>query len=167
MAVPVHCSTAAIAVSPATIKRRVTWAEDGYRQESGEPPQPDKRASIAVNVQAAHDADNLYLRFAWDDTDHVPVPFVDGGKMDPENPMKLAVMLATDDVEFADRSGCWQTCHHDVRTMPDTPAADAATGNPAAQRLNLAMGITKYLKESRTDIEVQGRRGKVRAVGIS
>ena len=125
-------------------------------------PQPDKRASIAVNVQAAHDDDNLYLRFAWDDTDHVPVPFVDGGKMDPENPMKLAVMLATDDVEFADRSGCWQTCHHDARTMPDTPAADAATGNPAAQRLNLAMGITKYLKESRTDIEVQGRRGKVR-----
>ncbi|MCP5428393.1 MAG: NapC/NirT family cytochrome c [Chromatiaceae bacterium] len=132
----------------------------GLKAESH--PQPDKRASIAVNVQAAHDGDNLYLRFAWDDTDHVPVPFVDGGKMDPENPMKLAVMLATDDVEYADRSGCWQTCHHDVRTMPDTPAADAASGSEAAKRLDLARGITKYLKESRTAIEVQGRRGKVR-----
>lgn len=131
-------------------------------QKAESQPLPDKRASIAVNVQAAHDSDNLYLRFAWEETDHVPVPFVDGGKMDPDNPMKLAIMLATDDVEFADRSGCWQTCHHDARTMPDTPAADAAAGSEVAQRLDLTRGVTKYLKESRTNIEVQGRRGKKR-----
>jgi nitrate/TMAO reductase-like tetraheme cytochrome c subunit len=125
-------------------------------------PIPGKRGSIPVNVQAAHDGDNLYLRFEWEDTDHVPVPFVDGGKMDPENQMKLAVMLSTDDVEYADRSGCWQTCHHDARSMPDAPAADAMSGSDAASQLDLAQGVTKYLKESRTGIEEKGRRGKAR-----
>jgi cytochrome c-type protein NapC len=58
--------------------------------EKAEPtPIPGKRGSIPVTVQAAHDTENLYLRFEWADTDHVPVPFVEGGKMDPENPMKL------------------------------------------------------------------------------
>jgi cytochrome c-type protein NapC len=125
-------------------------------------PMPDKRAAIPVSVQAANDETNLYLRFEWEATDHVPVPFVDGGKMDPENPMKLAVMISTDDVEYADRSGCWQTCHHDNRTMPDTPEAGDAAASEAAKRLELSAGITKYLKESRSKVEVKGRRGKKR-----
>jgi nitrate/TMAO reductase-like tetraheme cytochrome c subunit len=125
-------------------------------------PMPDKRAAIPVSVQAAHDGNDLYMRFEWDAVDHVPVPFVDGGKMDPDNAMKLAVMFSTDDVEYADRSGCWQTCHHDARSMPDTPEADAAAGSESAKRLDLAAGITKYLKESRTKIEEKGRRGKKR-----
>ena len=141
-------------------------ADMGEKMVSGqkaEPtPIPGKRGSIPVSVQAAHDDSNLYLRFEWEDTDHVPVPFVDGGKMDPENPMKLAVMLSSDEVEYADRSGCWQTCHHDARSMPHTPEADAAAGSDAAKRLDLANGITKYLKESRSKIEVKGRRGKKR-----
>ncbi|HIP53210.1 MAG TPA: cytochrome C552, partial [Chromatiales bacterium] len=84
--------------------------------EKAEPtPIPGKRASIAVNVEATHDNENLYLRFTWPDTEHVPVSFVEGGKMDPDNPMKLAFMLATDEVEYADRAGCWGTCHHDAR----------------------------------------------------
>ena len=131
--------------------------------EKAEPtPIPGKRGSIPVKVQAAHDAENLYLRFEWEDTDHVAVPFVDGGKMDPENPMKLAVMFATDDVEFADRAGCWGTCHHDARSMPDEPEADAMSASPVAAELDLSQGVTKYLKESRSKIEVKGRRGKKR-----
>ncbi|HHH39907.1 MAG TPA: cytochrome C552 [Sedimenticola sp.] len=125
-------------------------------------PIPGKRGSIPVSVQAAYDADNLYLRFEWEGTDHVPVPFVDGGKMDPENPMKLAVMLATDQVEYADRAGCWGTCHHDLRTMPDTPDQAAIAASGLSDRLNLTDGVTKYIKESRTKIEVKGRRGKKR-----
>jgi cytochrome c-type protein NapC len=113
-------------------------------------------------VESTHDGENLYLRFTWPEGDHVPVPFVDGGKMDPDNPMKLAVMFSTDDVEFADRSGCWQTCHHDARTMPDTPESATAAASEEAQRLDLSKGVTKYLKESRTKVEVKGRRGKKR-----
>jgi cytochrome c-type protein NapC len=128
---------------------------------------PDKRGSILVNIQAAHDADNLYMRFQWEDGEHAPVPFVDGGKMDPENPIKLAVMLATDSednpqVEYAERAGCWQSCHHDANYMPHQPDEAILASSPLASRLDLSLGFTKYLKESRSEIEVEGKNGKQR-----
>lgn len=128
---------------------------------------PDKRGSIPVNVQAAHDAENLYMRFQWKDGKHAPIPFAEGGKMDPENPIKLAIMLTTDNeddpkVEFAERSGCWQSCHHDVNYMPDKPDDSVLTSSPLAKRLDLSNGFTKYLKESRTEIEIEGKDGKKR-----
>ncbi len=106
---------------------------------------PGKRGSIPVSVQAMHDEDNLYLRFQWADTAHAPVPFVEGGKMDPDNSMKLALMLATDEVEYADRAGCWGTCHADLNSMPFAPEGQ---------------DVTKYLTESRTKIELRGRNKK-------
>jgi cytochrome c-type protein NapC len=135
---------------------------------SGEKLEPDpitgKRGSIAVNIQAAHDSDYLYMRFQWPDAEHVPVAFAEGGKMDPENQVKLAVMLATDDekVEYADRSGCWQTCHIDASSMPLEPDANTLDGSPLASSLNFSSGVTKYLKESRTSIEIEGKDGKTR-----
>lgn len=106
---------------------------------------PGKRGSIAVAVKAAHDTKNLYLQFSWKDTSHQPVPFVYGGKMDSKNAMKLAFMLATDEVEYADRAGCWGTCHADLNDMPFAPDGQLAT---------------KYIKESRTKIEIKGRNKK-------
>jgi len=125
-------------------------------------PIPGKRGSIVLNVRAAHDSDNLYMRFQWEDSEHAPVPFADGGKMDPDNQTKLAVMLTGDDekVEFAERSGCWQSCHHDVRTMPDSPDAGALGSSPLAQTLDISDGVTKYLQESRTEIGDQGQGGQ-------
>jgi nitrate/TMAO reductase-like tetraheme cytochrome c subunit len=130
-------------------------------------PIPGKRGSILVNVQAAHDADNLYMRFQWEEGKHAPVPFADGGKMDPDNPIKLAIMLATDSeedpkVEYAERSGCWQTCHHDANYMPHQPDEAILASSPLAGRLDLSNGFTKYLKESRTSIEIEGKNGKKR-----
>jgi len=136
--------------------------------EKAEPtPIPGKRGSIVVNIQAAHDADNFYMRFQWEDTEHVAVPFVDGGKMDPDNPIKLAIMLAADSeddpkVEYAERSGCWQTCHHDANYMPHQPDKALLTSSPLAARLDLSNGFTKYLKESRSAIEIEGKDGKKR-----
>ncbi|MCP4430364.1 MAG: cytochrome C552, partial [Gammaproteobacteria bacterium] len=130
-------------------------------------PIEGKRGSIAVAIQAAHDADNLYMRFQWPDVEeHAPVPFVDGGKMDPENPIKLALMLATDSeddpkVEYAERAGCWQTCHHDANYMPHQPD-EAELSGALSSRLDLTQGFTKYLAESRTAIEVDGKDGKKR-----
>ena len=129
-------------------------------------PIPGKRGSILVSVKAAHDDDNLYMQFQWEDTEHAPAPFVDGGKMDTENPIKLAVMLTTDieddpKVEFAERAGCWQSCHHDADSMPHQPDDSALTG-PLADRLDLSGGFTKYLKESRTELEIDGKDGKKR-----
>ncbi len=118
----------------------------GEKLEPHETLIPGKRGSIPVVVQASHDADNLYMRFEWENSEHTPAPFVDGGMMDPENQMKLAIMFATDDVKYAGQAGCWGTCHHDLTTMPHNPGQK----------------VSKYIKESRTKIEVKGRRGKKR-----
>ena len=130
-------------------------------------PIPGKRGSIMMKVQAAHDANNLYMRFQWDDTKHAPAPFVSGGKMDPKNPIKFAVMLTTDSeenpqVEYAERAGCWQTCHHDANNMPHQPDEALLKSSPLAKQLDLSGGFTKYLKESRTAIEIEGKGGKKR-----
>ena len=143
-------------------------ADIGELIMSGEKLEPDpitgKRGSIAVNIQAAHDSDYLYMRFQWPDAEHVPAAFAEGGKMDPENPVKLALMLATDDekAEYADRSGCWQTCHIDASSMPLEPDAGTLGGSPLASSLDFSSGVTKYLKESRTAIEIEGKDGKTR-----
>lgn len=141
-------------------------ADIGKKIVTGEIPDlepdviPGKRGSIPVDVQAMHDDEFLYMRFQWTDGEHAPAPFVEGGKMDPENPIKLAIMLASDDVEYADRAGCWATCHHDLRTMPDAP--DESALSKAALLIDTTAGITKYIAESRTEIEVRGRGGKPR-----
>jgi len=119
---------------------------------------PDKRGSIPVSVRATHDGENLYMRFQFPETAHTPVPFVDGGKMDADNQIKLAIMLATDDVTYADRAGCWGTCHIDAKGMPLEPTADDLSASGLA--LNLEQGITKFITESRTKIELKGRGGK-------
>jgi cytochrome c-type protein NapC len=126
-------------------------------------PIPGKRAFIETKVQAAHDNENLYLRVQWKDDGHHPIPFADGGKMDPDNQVKLAVMFAGEGIEFVEQAGCWVTCHNDSRFMPHEPKADALAGADGIKDLvSLEGGITKYLAESRTEVEVAGRRGKPR-----
>ncbi len=119
-------------------------------------PIAGKRGSIPVSVQAAHDSEYLFLRFQWKHAEHVPVPFVEGGKMDPENQIKLAFMLATDEVKYTSQAGCWATCHHDLKTMPNHPEDPGAAGLD----LDFSKGVTKYISASRTKIEEKGRRGK-------
>jgi len=77
-------------------------------------PIAGKAAFIATTVQAAHDGENLYLRFTWKQ------PAASGSPaMDEQNPVKIAYMLeAGDKVELAGQSGCWASCHGDARTMP-------------------------------------------------
>ena len=139
----------------------------GAKIVTGEKVEPTpiagKRGHVDVSVQVAHDDENVYFRFSWQNAPHTPVPFVDGGKMDPEHQIKLAVMIAGTEIEHAELAGCWVTCHADSRYMPDHPSADdIAAAADAAGRLDLAEGMTKYLVESRTKVEVRGRRGKKR-----
>ncbi len=147
----------------------------GAKIVSGEKLEPTpiagKRGHIDVKMQATHDDKNLYLRFRWKNGKHTPVPFVDGGKMDPKNQVKLAVMIAEnpqgeDDpkVGLVNQAGCWVTCHHDSRYMPHKPKPEDFEKFPdAVKQLTLEDGgVTKYIKSSRTKIEVKGRRGKIR-----
>ncbi len=126
-------------------------------------PIPGKRGHIDVKVQASHDGENLNLRFQWPNAPHTPVPFVDGGKMDKENQVKLAIMFAGQGIDLIEQAGCWATCHHDSRYMPHEPSADDLSAAAAiVERLESAEGITKYLADTRTKIEIRGRGGKKR-----
>ena len=130
--------------------------------EKAEPtPIPGKRGSIDASLQATHDGENLYLRLQFQAGPHNPVPFVEGGKMDPENPVKVAMMILGNGIEYGEQAGCWVTCHNDNRYMPDAPdeAGIAAAGDVAA-RLGATDYVSKYIAESRTEIELKGRGGK-------
>lgn len=124
-------------------------------------PIPGKRGVIDATIQAAHDDQNLYVRLQWPDTGHNPAPFVDGGKMDPDNQIKVAMMITGTGIEMGDQVGCWASCHADNTFMPFAPEADviAATGDIAG-RMTAQDTVTKYISESRTEVETKGRRGK-------
>ncbi|WP_170582615.1 NapC/NirT family cytochrome c [Ruegeria arenilitoris] len=124
-------------------------------------PIPGKRGVIDATVQAAHDDENIYIRLQWADAGHKPVPFVDGGKMDPDNPIKVAMMITGTGIELGEQVGCWASCHADNTYMPFAPDAETIAANTdAAARLTAKDTVTKYISESRTEVEVKGRRGK-------
>ncbi len=124
-------------------------------------PIPGKRGVIDATVQAAHDDQNLYVRLQWPDAGHNPAPFVDGGKMDPDNQIKVAMMITGTGIELGEQVGCWASCHADNSYMPFAPEADAIAGNAdVAGRMTSQDTVTKYISESRTEVEIKGRRGK-------
>lgn len=100
-------------------------ADMGKKMASGQKLEPspiaNKAPFIESRVQAAHDGQNLYLRFSWQQ------PAASGAApMDAKNPVKLAYMLeAGSQVELAEQGGCWASCHGDARSMPG--AADSKT----------------------------------------
>lgn len=113
-------------------------------------PPKGKAGSIPVTVQAAHDGANLYLRFRW------KAPAAAGGaRRDPANQVKLTVMMDAGKVEYAAQGACWATCHNDLRSMDD--AVDAARAHPRAAALGWSDGVTKYLKESRTEVNLRNK----------
>ncbi|WP_214646801.1 NapC/NirT family cytochrome c [Ruegeria lacuscaerulensis] len=124
-------------------------------------PIPGKRGVIDATVQAAYDDENLYIRLQWPDAGHSPAPFVDGGKMDPDNQIKVAMMITGTGIEMGDQVGCWASCHADNTYMPFDPGAEEIAANAdVSGRLAAQDTVTKYISESRTEIDTKGRRGK-------
>ncbi len=132
-------------------------AEMGKKMVTGQKLEPNagavkgKAGSIPVTVQAAYDASNLYVRFQWKQ------PAASGNKkMDEKNAVKLAVMLDDNKVENGALGGCWASCHHDLRSMPDLDPNSPK--HARAKELDIRSdGPTKYLKESRTSVEMKGK----------
>ncbi|MCF3595411.1 NapC/NirT family cytochrome c [Rhodobacteraceae bacterium LMO-12] len=144
-----------------TIGNKIVGGAGGKNDELEPTPIPGKRGFINATVQATHDAENLYVRMQWPDAGHHPAPFVEGGKMDPENQIKVAMMITGTGIEMGEQVGCWASCHADNTYMPFEPDAEAiAASGDVAERLHATTTVTKYLTESRTKVEVSGRRGK-------
>jgi cytochrome c-type protein NapC len=114
------------------------------------PPQ-GKAGAFPVSIRGSHDGKKMYLRFEFD----APKPSGDK-KTDPKNDLKLTVMFDDNKVEGARQNGCWSTCHQDLRSMPDANDA-GAKGHAKAKALGWTDGATKYLKESRTALEMKNK----------
>jgi hypothetical protein len=112
-------------------------------------PVKGKPGSIPITVQAAHDGTNLYVRVQWKDT-----KASSGKKMDEKSQVKVAMMFDAGQVRFGTEGGCWASCHHDLRSMPDVDPN--AAKHPKAKALDIQdNGPTKYLRESRTELELR------------
>lgn len=94
-----------------------------------EPKGAPKTMNFPVTVQAAYDAENLYVRLTF------KAPTGGADPADKDNEVKAAIMFANDKVPQGELTGCWATCHTDARTMP---GADDKK--------------TKYVKEGALDI---------------
>src|SRR5574343_872510 len=77
-----------------------------------EPKGAPKAMTFPVGVQAAYDANNLYLRLTF------KAPAGAADPADKDNDVKASVMFANDKVPMVAQVGCWASCHNDARTMP-------------------------------------------------
>lgn len=143
---------------------------DGGRLEPA--PIPGKKGSLQLAVQAAHDDQHLYLRFQWQTQADRPGAMhnymrytgsqwefyggprsskqVRSGEEPPLYEDRLAIMVDDGDVRNFAQQGCWQTCHDDMRDMPDEPSAERVRSHDYLGRDGLGKDdIRKYLPSSR------------------
>jgi len=122
---------------------------DGDEQDMGEAilagdhpleekPPKGVKGYIKLSVQAAHDADNLYVRFKW--------------KSQSKGPVRVTMMLDDGKVPNFATQGCWLTCHNGMRSTPTAASEAKVKANPYFGDSGLKKkDIRKYLAASRTD----------------
>jgi hypothetical protein len=137
-------------------------------------PIPGKRPIVELAVQAAHDAEALYLRFQWKSQmnregrmhdymrfdgkewkfwgGHRAKEAVREGKQPPLYEDRLAIMLDDGKVPLFAQQGCWLTCHNGMRDAPKEAKKADVEPHPYFGKDGLKESdIRKYLPASRTD----------------
>lgn len=139
-------------------------------------PEPieGKKGSLDLAVQAAHDDENLYLRFQWETQANRPGAMhnymryngssweflggprsadrVRSGKEPPLYEDRLALMVDDGSVAEFGQQGCWLSCHDGMRDMPAEPARASVQAHPRLGSGGLdRTDVRKYLPHSRTD----------------
>ena len=135
-------------------------------------PVKGKNGWVDLGVQAAYDANNVYLRFQWKTQAAFPgseYPYyrfdgkewkvygqprldkpVQEGKAPALYEDRLSLMLDDGKVENFSKQGCWLTCHAGERDMPN----EASKGDAEANALLSALkknDVRKFLPATRTD----------------
>lgn len=105
-------------------------------KKSFEPnPLPNKPPIVYLNLQAAYDNENIYLRLQWESA----------GKSwkspDSDKPDRVAIQMNAAREEFK-RFGCFINCHNDQNSMPDSPSKDKVAKHPY------------YSKQKRNDVRL-------------
>ncbi len=137
-------------------------------------PIAGKNGSIGVAVQAAHDAEYVYLRFQWksnlnrEGRMHDYVRFdgkewkwyghdrndkaVRAGTQPALYEDRFAIMLDDGKVPLFAQQGCWLTCHDGMRDTRNQVVGDAVKKHPLLGDAGLKQSdIRKYLASTRTD----------------
>ncbi|WP_206607743.1 ethylbenzene dehydrogenase-related protein [Ferruginivarius sediminum] len=137
-------------------------------------PIPGKNGVLNLSVQAAYDAENLYLRFQWRTNldrpgrmhnymrfDGEKWAFYGGprssesvasGEEPPLYEDRLAIMIDDGSVPGFRTQGCWLTCHRGMRDMPGEATKAEVKAHPLIGETGLGRSdVRKYLPDSRTD----------------
>jgi hypothetical protein len=151
-------------------------AEIGELIVAGERLEPapieGKTGVIDLQVQAAYDDENLYLRFQWPTQLDRPGQMHDyirydgqgwafygearseeevrSGEQPPLYEDRLAIMIDDGSVPLFAEHGCWLTCHTGMRDMPDEASSDAVRAHPLLGEALRESDVRKYLPASRT-----------------
>lgn len=147
---------------------------------SGEKLEPNpikgKNGVVDLNVQVAHDGENIHWRFQWKTNMNRAgqmhnYMMYDGAKWKmlggprskskvrsgAEPPLyedRMTIMLDDGRVPNFKEQGCWLTCHNGMRDMPNLATKDQVRGHPRLGKGGLKKSdVRKYLPDSRTDEE--------------
>jgi hypothetical protein len=137
-------------------------------------PVKGKNGSVDLNVQAAFDDKNAYLRFQWKTQNPYPgtehqylrfdgkewkvygFPKLDKVVQDGVQPGiyedRMSIMIDDGKVAGFAQQGCWLTCHDGERDMPKQFTKDEAESNALLKAIN-KKDVRKYLPDSRTNPE--------------
>ena len=135
-------------------------------------PVKGKNGSVDLNVQAAYDAANLYLRLQWKTLNAYPgsehqylrydgkewkvygYPKLDKVVQEGKQPAiyedRMSVMIDDDKVPGFGKQGCWLTCHEGQRDMPKQFTAAEVKANPLLAAIK-KRDVRKYLPATRND----------------
>lgn len=135
-------------------------------------PMAGKPGHVDLNVQAAFDDRNAYLRFQWKTANPYPgtehpylrfdghewkvygAPRLDKAVREGKQPAmyedRLAVMIDDGKVPGFAKQGCWLTCHDGERDMPKQYTKEELAANALMTAIKKTE-VRKYLPETRTD----------------
>ena len=136
-------------------------------------PIDGKNGAVDIEIQAAYDDDNLYLRFQWPTQLDRPGQMHDymiytaegwkfyggprsrgsvrNGEEPPLYEDRLSVMVDDGKVPLFAEQGCWLTCHSSMRDMPEAPSADEVRAHAVLGETFGESDVRKYLPESRIE----------------
>jgi hypothetical protein len=135
-------------------------------------PVAGKNGSVELQVQAAYDEKNAYLRFQWKTqnpfpgTEHQYLRFdgkewkvygfpkldkvVQEGKQPGIYEDRLSIMIDDGKVAGFAEQGCWLTCHDGQRDSRKQFTKEEVAANPLLSAIKKS-DVRKYLPDSRTD----------------
>jgi len=113
-------------------------------KRSHKPLEPEpiagRKGVMLAGVQAAYDAENLYLRFNW-------LSKGTGWNSKGRTPDRISIQINKAEPAFG-KYGCFITCHKDLSTMPDAPAKKELEADPAYRGMDEVRLYAAYARSS-------------------